>query len=148
MSTDTAFPLSTELQERFLRYVRVHTTSDRHSDVTPSSERQFDLARILAEELREMGVQDVSVTEFCYVIARIPATPGVESPALALLAHLDTAPDSSGENVNPRIWTDYDGSVLAIGNGLALDPVDFPDLLDFLGETIITTDGTTLPWRR
>jgi tripeptide aminopeptidase len=144
MSTDTAFPLSTELQERFLRYVRVHTTSDRHSDVTPSSERQFDLARILAEELREMGVQDVSVTEFCYVIARIPATPGVESPALALLAHLDTAPDSSGENVNPRIWTDYDGSVLAIGNGLALDPVDFPDLLDFLGETIITTDGTTL----
>jgi tripeptide aminopeptidase len=144
MSTATIAPLSSELQERFLRYVRIHTTSDRHSDATPSSERQFDLARLLAQELRDIGVGDVTVTEFCYVIARIPASAGVESPALALLAHLDTAPDSSGENVNPRVWNDYDGSVLSIGNGLALDPVDFPDLLDFLGETIITTDGTTL----
>lgn len=133
-----------DVQERFLRYVRVHTTSDRHNPETPSSSRQFDLASVLAEELRGMGLSDVTVTDYCYVIARVPASPGVEAPTLALLAHMDTAPDSSGENVQPRIWENYDGSVLPIGNGLSLDPTVYPDLLDFCGETIITTDGSTL----
>jgi len=136
--------LATDIQDRFLRYVRVHTTSDRHGSETPSSSRQFGLAHMLAEEIRSMGIDDVTVTEYCYVIARLPASPGVDSPALALLAHMDTAPDSSGENVNPQVWESYDGSVLRIGNGLELDPAEYPDLLDFVGETIITTDGTTL----
>lgn len=136
--------LATDIQDRFLRYVRVHTTSDRHGSDTPSSSRQFDLAHMLADEIRTIGIDDVTVTDHCYVIARIPASPGVDSPALALLAHMDTAPDSSGENVNPQVWESYDGGVLEIGNGLHLDPEEYPDLLDFVGETIITTDGTTL----
>ena len=136
--------LTDDVQSRFLRYVRVHTTSDRHATQTPSTERQFDLARLLADELRSFGIQDVEVTEYCYVIARIPASDGVTGPSLAFLAHLDTAPDFSGENVNPRVWESYDGGVLEIGNGLRLDPADYPDLSDFVGETIITTDGTTL----
>ncbi|MFW5695453.1 MAG: peptidase T [Alkalispirochaeta sp.] len=136
--------LATDLQDRFLRYVRVHTTSDRHGSGSPSSARQFDLAHMLAGELRSFGVEDVTVTDHCYVIARIPASPGVNSPAVAFLAHMDTAPDSSGEHVNPQVWESYDGSALKIGNGLTLDPLEYPDLLTFVGETIITTDGTTL----
>ncbi|MFO8043619.1 MAG: peptidase T, partial [Alkalispirochaeta sp.] len=136
--------LTPDVQDRFLRYVQVHTTSDRHGTETPSSARQFDLARMLAGELRSMGVEDVQVTEYCYVIARIPASSGVESPALALLAHMDTAPDSSGEHVNPKVWESYDGSALQIGNGIEIDPQEYPDLLDFTGDTIITADGTTL----
>jgi len=132
------------VQERFVRYVQIHTTSDRHSDSKPSTARQFDLARILAAELTELGVRDVQMTDSCYVIARIPATiPGPVEP-IVFLAHMDTAPDTSGENVVPRIWEDYDGRALEIGNGCTLDPADFPDLLDYTGDTLITTDGSTL----
>lgn len=138
------FDLTQDVLERFLRYVQVHTTSDRHSETTPSSSRQFDLARLLAEELEMIGVDDVTVTEFGYVIARIPASEGVNAPAVAFLAHMDTAPDSSGENVSPRVWEAYDGGVLELGNGVVLDPTVYPDLTDFVGETIITADGTTL----
>lgn len=133
-----------DVQERFLRYVTVHTTSDRHSDTTPSTPQQWDLARMLADELKEIGLSDVTVTEFGYVIARVPASEGVTAPPVAFLAHMDTAPDSSGENVTPQIWKEYDGGVLEIGNGLVLDPQEYPDLLDFVGETIITADGRTL----
>jgi tripeptide aminopeptidase len=142
--TDLESVLERNLEERFLRYVRVYTTSDRHAATTPTTERQFDLARMLAGELRESGVTDVEVTEHCYVIARIPASPGVYAPAVVLLAHLDTAPDLSGEKVNPRVWRDYDGSVLEIGHGYRLDPEEYPDLRDHVGGTIITTDGSTL----
>ncbi|MDA3950158.1 MAG: peptidase T [Spirochaeta sp.] len=136
--------LTEDVQERFLRYVRVHTTSDRHADTTPSTQRQFDLAHILAGELRDLGLTDVTVTEFGYVIARVPAHDEVNAPPVAFLAHMDTAPDSSGEDVNPRIWENYDGGVLTVGHGIVLDPTEYPDLRDFVGETIITTDGTTL----
>jgi tripeptide aminopeptidase len=133
-----------DVVERFLRYVRVHTTSDRHSETTPSTQRQFDLSRLLADELAEIGVDDVTVTEYAYVIARLPATEGCSAPPLCLLAHVDTAPDSSGENVTPRIWEQYDGGVLEIGAGRRLDPVEYPELTRHVGDTIITTDGTTL----
>ncbi|TVR69919.1 MAG: peptidase T [Spirochaetaceae bacterium] len=136
--------LGTDLEDRFLRYVRVHTTSDRHSDTTPSTARQFDLARMLAEELRSLGLDDVEVTEYCYVLARIPASAGVSAPPVLFLAHMDTAPDLSGEGVNPRVWRDYDGSVLEIGHGYRLDPAEYPDLRDYVGDTLITTDGSTL----
>ncbi len=139
-----AAAIATDLEERFLRYVKVHTTSDRHAETTPSTDRQFDLARLLAEELQALGVTDVEVTEHCYVIARIPATAGISAPAIVFLAHLDTAPDLSGENVNPQVWRDYDGSVLEIGHGYTLDPADYPELRDHTGDTIITTDGSTL----
>lgn len=139
-----ATDFSGELEARFLRYVRIHTTSDGHSTTHPSTERQFDLARLLVTELQEMGVPSVELTEYCYVIARIPATPGITAPPVVLLAHMDTAPDTSGEEVNPQVWRRYDGSVLEIGHGCRLDPEEYPDLLDYVGETIITTDGSTL----
>lgn len=133
-----------DVVERFLRYVRVYTTSDRHSETCPSTARQFDLAEMLAEELRGLGVPEVDVTEHCYVLARIPASPGVSAEPVVFLAHMDTAPDLTGERVNPRIWEDYNGEVLSIGNDCVLDPADYPDLLRYRGETVITTDGTTL----
>lgn len=129
---------------RFLRYVKVHTTSDRHSDTTPSSQRQFDLARILEGELQELGLSDVSVTDHCYVCGRLPGTPGCTAPPVLFLAHMDTAPDFSGAGVNPQLWEHYDGTVLPIGGGRVLDPGEYPDLLRYVGETVITTDGTTL----
>ncbi len=136
--------LREDVLARFLRYVAVHTTSSRHSDTTPSTPQQWDLARMLERELTELGLSDVTITEYGYVIARIPPTKGVSAPAVAFLAHMDTAPDSSGKNVSPRVWVDYDGSVLELGNGVSIDPAEYPDLLDFRGETIITADGTTL----
>lgn len=142
--TDLELELERELEERFLRYVRVHTTSDRHAKTTPSTERQFDLARLLVAELRESGVDEVKVTDHCYVIARLAASPGVSAPAVVFLAHLDTAPDLSGKDVNPRLWRDYDGTTLEIGHGQRLDPEEYPELLDHVGDTIITTDGSTL----
>ncbi len=136
--------LETDVLDRFLRYVAIHTTSSRHSETTPSTEHQWNLVRVLEQELKELNIPDVEVTEFGYVIARIPATENVAAPPVAFLAHMDTAPDSSGENVSPRIWKEYDGGILEIGNGLVLDPREYPDLTGFVGETIITTDGTTL----
>ncbi len=130
--------------ERFLRYVRVYTTSDRHSDTTPSSARQLDLSRMLVAELESIGITDVQLTEYGYVIARLGATGSVDAPPLCFLAHVDTAPDSSGENVNPQQWRNYDGGVIDIGNGKTLDPATYPELTRHRGDTIITTDGTTL----
>ncbi len=133
-----------DVLKRFLRYVQVHTTSDRHSETTPSSQRQFDLARILEGELRELGLTDVSVTDHCYVCGRLPATDGCSAKPLLLLAHMDTAPDFNGQGVQPQVWEKYDGTVLTIGGGRILDPAEYPDLLRYTGETVITTDGTTL----
>ena len=96
--------------ERLLNYVRVHTTSDPESGTHPSAEREFDLARMLVEEMKALGIEDARVDEHCYVYGSIPATPGCESkPALGLIAHVDTAPDASGEGVNPILHENYDG---------------------------------------
>lgn len=130
--------------ERFLRYVKVYTTSDRHSGTQPSSKRQFDLARLLTEELESLGVEEVTLTDNCYVIARIPGNYDTSAPSIGFLAHLDTAPDLSGENVNPRIWEEYDGSVIELNEEHALDPEEYPALKQYIGDTVITTDGTTL----
>ena len=96
--------------ERLLDYVRVYTTSDPESGTHPSAAREFDLAHKLVEELKALGVEDARVDEHCYVYGSLPATPGCEEkPALGLIAHMDTAPDASGENVNPILHENYDG---------------------------------------
>ena len=96
--------------ERLIRYAMVHTACDEYAAKTPSTERQFDLARMLEAEMKALGVQDVFVDEHCYVYGKIPATPGLENKtALGFLAHLDTVPNFSGENVKPRLVEDYDG---------------------------------------
>ncbi len=135
-----------DLIDRFLRYVRVHTASDPASDSVPTTARQLDLAKILCEELKELGVADARVSEFGYVYGSVPATPGYENaPALGLIAHMDTSPDFSGENVNPRIIPDYDGKDVPLGSsGRVISADMFPYLPSLAGRTLIVTDGTTL----
>ena len=131
--------------ERLVRYARIWTTSDEESENTPSTQRQFDLAHVLVEEMKDLGIRDARVDEHCYVYGSIPATRGYEDRAcIGLIAHLDTAMDCSGENVNPQIHLSYDGEKLEIGNGKVLDPDVFPHLRGLKGHTLITTDGTTL----
>ena len=132
--------------ERFLKYIRVYTTSDDNSETIPSTQRQFDLGNELAQEMKALGISNVRIDDKCYVYGEIPATKGYEdAPGIGFIAHMDTAPDFSGEGVNPQIIENYDGSRVALGNsGLFLDPADFPHLSSLKGRTLITTDGTTL----
>ena len=103
--------------ERLLKYARVYTTSDPNSGTHPSAEREFDLAHILVEDLKASGIEDAFVDEHCYVYGTLPATPGCEDkPALGLIAHMDTAPDASGENVNPILHENYDGRDVILKN--------------------------------
>lgn len=132
--------------ERLLKYVAVHTTSDPDSTTHPTSMRQFDLAKQLVEELKALGVEDARVDEHCYVYGTLPATEGLEHvKGLGFIAHMDTAPDASGEGVKPQIIEHYDGEdVLLCGSGTYLRVKQFPFLKELKGHTLITTDGTTL----
>ena len=132
--------------ERLLDYVAVHTTSDEESASVPSSSRQFDLARKLAKEMENIGIQEVQVDEKCYVYGIIPASEGYEnSTVLGLIAHMDTSPDFSGEHVKPQIIKHYDGKDVKLGeSGRVLSVEKFPHLSSLAGRTLITTDGTTL----
>ncbi len=132
--------------ERLLQYVRVHTASAEDAPDLPSTRRQFDLANMLVEELKALGVKDARVDEHCYVYASLPATKGCEAaPALGFIAHMDTIPDFSGENVKPQVIENYDGKAVKLGtSGRVLDPKNFPNLRELVGRTLITTDGTTI----
>ena len=130
--------------ERLIRYARVYTTSDENAEATPSTARQFDLSHLLAEEMTAMGFQDVAVDEHAYTYGVVPASEGCGNwPSVGLIAHMDTAPDFSGEDVKPRLVPDYDGKDLPIGPRV-LSPEQFPDLKKLIGHTLITTDGNTL----
>ena len=132
--------------ERLLRYARIHTASSETGDTTPSTACQFDLAKLLAEELRAMGAAEVYTDEHAYVYGKIPATPGLEAkPCVGFLAHIDTVPDFPGVNVQPRVIEAYDGGAIALGkSGRTLRPEEFPDLKRHVGKTLIVTDGTTV----
>ena len=135
-----------KVEERLLKYVGYHTTSDEASDKIPSSDREFALARELESELKELVLSKVVLTDHCYVYGLLPATAGMEhKKAVGFIAHMDTAPDFSGENVKPQFLRHYDGSdVLLRGSGEYLRVSDFPELKALTGRTLITTDGTTL----
>ena len=135
-----------ELIERFLRYVKIHTASDPASETVPTTARQLDLAKVLCADLKEIGIDNARISEYGYVYGSIPATDDYEdAPALGLIAHMDTAPAFSGENVNPQIIPDYDGKNVTLGtSGEKLDTEMFPWLPLLAGRTLITTDGTTL----
>jgi len=140
-----ARPFVDAMVDRFLRYVRFDTQSDRHIEDIPSTATQWNLARVLLDELKSLGVEDVTLDEHCYLIARIPASRGLESkPCIGLMAHIDTASDVTGAGVKPRIVRGYDGSLLELSAGWKLDPAEFPDLSEHCGDDIIVTDGTTL----
>ena len=131
--------------DRFLRYVAVDTQSNEESESQPSAEKELVLLQMLRDELIAMGVE-ATLDEYGYVMATIPSNVEGDVPAVGFIAHVDTAPDASGAGVKPQIIKDYDGGAIALEGvpGLKLDPVDFPELLAHKGETIITTDGTTL----
>lgn len=131
--------------ERLLKYVVVHTTSDENAETVPSTDREFALAKLLCDEMKELGIADAAVDEHCYVTGHIPPTPGYEDRMrLGFIAHMDTAPDCSGENVKPQVIPDYDGKDVPLGGGLTLTVRQFPHLSALKGRTLITTDGTTL----
>ena len=130
---------------RFLKYARFWTTSDRHISDTPSTAGQWDLAKALAEELRGLGIDDVILTDHCYVIARLGASPGKEGLDTAgFLAHLDTSGEVSGKDVKPCLVENYDGKPVELGGGLRLDPASDPDLASQKGKAIIHAGGSTL----
>ena len=135
--------------ERLIKYAKIHTTSDEDSSSSPSTARQFDLAHLLADEMRSLGLSDVRVSETAYVYGHISATPGQENqPALGFIAHLDSSPAVSGEGVHPRFWPNYDGGDVVLNddpeNRVLLSPSRFPHLQQLKGRTLITTDGRTL----
>ena len=134
-----------KILDRFLRYVAVDTQSDPESESQPSATKELDLLRMLCNELNAMGVE-ATLDEWGYVMATIPSNCDKEIPAIGFIAHVDTAPDASGADIKPQIIPDYDGSDIALKgvDGLYLKTSDFPELLDYKGQTIITTDGTTL----
>lgn len=132
-----------KLIDKFLRYVSVDTMSCEESESQPSSSKQLDLLGMLRDELNALGVE-ATLDEYGYVMGRIPAN--VEGvPAVGFIAHVDTSPDASGADIKPQIIENYDGSdILLKGTGVYLKPEDFPEMLDYKGQTLITTDGTTL----
>ena len=134
-----------ELKERFLKYVAINTRSDENSETFPSTAVQWDLLNTLVEEMKLLGLEDVTIDKYGYAMGTIPATPGKEgAPVIGFLAHVDTAPDMSGENVRPRIIESYDGEDIVLNNTLTMRVADFPELKRFVGHTLIHTDGTTL----
>ncbi len=131
--------------DRFLRYVSIDTQSCETSESQPSTAKQLNLLRLLKEELVALGV-DATLDEFGYVMGTLPSSEGVSAPKIGFIAHVDTAPDASGADIKPQIIRDYDGSDIPLVGvpGLYLKPSEFPELLDYKGQTLITTDGTTL----
>ena len=134
-----------KLLDRFLRYVAVDTQSDPDSQTQPSAERELDLLRMLRDELLAMGIE-ATLDEYGYVMATIPSNCSKEVPAIGFIAHVDSSPDASGKDIKPQIVENYDGSDIPLKGveGLSLKVSDFPELLNYQGQTIITTDGTTL----
>lgn len=138
-------PFVDSLVSRFLRYVAIDTTSDRHVEDIPSTPTQWVLARLLEKELRALGVAEVFLDGHCYLIAHLPASPGFEDrPAIGLMAHMDTASDVSGANVRPRVIEGYAGQSVALGQECVLDPAENPELCDHVGDSIVVADGSTL----
>lgn len=134
------------LTERFLKYVKFDTQSDELTNLTPSTPGQMVFAQALERELRAMGLEDISLDDNGYLMATLPANISREVPTVGFIAHLDTSPDMSGKNVNPRIVENYDGGDIVLNkeNDIVLRPSEFPEMLNYKGDDLIVTDGTTL----
>ncbi|WP_418892471.1 peptidase T [Limibacterium fermenti] len=132
--------------DRFIKYARIDTQSDENSTQTPSTPKQFNLAKEVEKEMNEIALSDVSLDNNCYLMGTLPSNTIKNIPVIGFVAHFDTSPDMSGENVNPRIVKNYDGKDLVLNEALNIvsSTADFPELLDHVGEDLIVTDGTTL----
>lgn len=136
-----------DLTKRFIKYITIPTDSDPNSNNCPSSERQWDLAKVLVEDLKNIGMEDVSVDENCYIMATLPAnTDKKDVPSVGFIAHMDTAPTYSGIGVNPRIVENYNGEDIILNEkeNIVLSPNDFPHMKKYVGQDLIVTDGKTL----
>lgn len=134
------------LLERFLKYVSIHTTSDENTDLVPSTPQQMEFAKILAEELKDMGMQDVSLDKKGYLMATLPSNIDKDVPTVGFISHLDTSPDMSGKNVKPRIVENYDGNDIILNEkeNIVLSPKQFPELTMYRGQSLVVTNGLTL----
>jgi tripeptide aminopeptidase len=134
------------VDKKFLRYVSFDTQSNEDSETQPSTEKQLKLLKQLVKELKAMGIKDAEMDEFGYVMATVPSNMKKDVPAIGFIAHVDTAPDASGKDIKPQIVKNYDGKdiVLNAERNIVLKVADFPEMADYKGQTIITTDGTTL----
>ncbi|HPF10614.1 MAG TPA: peptidase T [Flavobacteriaceae bacterium] len=134
------------LINRFTRYVTIDTESDPTSDTTPSTKKQWDLANVLVKELKEIGMEEVTIDDHAYIMATLPSNLDIEVPTVGFISHFDTSPDFTGANVRPQIVKNYDGGDIMLNEkeGIVLSPKDFDDLLFYKGKTLITTDGTSL----
>ena len=134
------------VKERFIGYARINTQSDREIETCPSTNGQFDLARKLEKELTELGLEEISLDENCYLMATLPANTDAAIPVIGFIAHMDTSPDMSGVDVNPQVIEVYDGGDIVLNSKLNIHmtPTDFPELKKYIGQELITTDGTTL----
>lgn len=132
--------------DRFISYVKIDTQSDPNSETTPSTEKQWDLARKLADELAEMGMEEVSIDKNAYVMASLPANVSHQVPVIGFVSHFDTSPDFNATNINPQIIEDYDGKDIVLNKeqNIVLSSEYFDDLKQYKGQTLITTDGTSL----
>jgi tripeptide aminopeptidase len=135
-----------KLLSRFLDYVTTDTQSDPYSKTTPSTEKQWDLAKKLVMELHQIGMQEVSIDENAYIMATLPSNMDKKVPTIGFISHFDTSPDFSGKNVKPQVVENYDGGDIVLNKqkNIVLSPDYFEDLLQYKGQTLITTDGTTL----
>lgn len=136
-----------KLLNRFLNYVKIYSTSDAESETTPSTERQWNIANYIVEELKTIGLENVSIDENGYIMGYVPSNlENNDKPTIGFISHYDTSPDFSGENVNPQVWENYDGSDLILNQttGFTLSPAKFESLKKYIGQTLITTDGNTL----
>lgn len=130
--------------ERLIRYTKIDTQSDAASSTTPSTQKQFDLLHVLRDELKEIGLTDITLDEHGYLFATLPSNTTKEVPTLGFLAHVDTATDYTGTNVKPQRINNYDGGDIQLNADLVMSPSEFPELKNYVGQTLITTDGTTL----
>lgn len=136
-----------KLLNRFLSYVKIYSTSDAESETTPSTERQWDIAKYIVEELRTIGLEDVSIDDNGYIMGYVPSNlENDDRPTIGFISHYDTSPDFSGENVKPQVWENYDGNDLLLNQttGFTLSSSKFESLKTYIGQTLITTDGNTL----
>lgn len=138
--------INEKVTERLIRYAKINTQSDETSQSTPSTEGQWELANMLVDELKQIGMKDVTLDEHCYVMATLPANTDEDIPTIGFLAHLDTATEFTGANVKPQVWENYDGNDLVLNEAkqIVMTTKENPELLNYVGHTLITTDGTTL----
>ena len=134
------------ITNRFIKYITIDTESDPNNPAFPSSDKQWDLAKVLVKELEQIGMQDVDLDENCYIMATLPSNIDYKVPTIGFVSHIDTSPDFTGKNINPQVIDNYDGKDIVLNKekNIILSSSYFDDLLQYKGQTIITTDGTTL----